>query len=136
VVFLVEEQKYLRQVYKKQLTSETITEKDEADRAPLARLFRGVANDKDRRGELFGYSNLLRFQEGTLNRYTNEPEDTQKFGVGVHTDSAILNSLESLGEEGVMSLFDEQEVVVKDIAYRKAEGEFLVFVVDQFLHRC
>jgi SNF2 family DNA or RNA helicase len=58
----IEELKYLRQVYKTQLTQETIVDPNDGDREKSARLFRGVAGDKDRKGELFGFANLFKFK--------------------------------------------------------------------------
>jgi SNF2 family DNA or RNA helicase len=45
----IEELKYLRQVYKTQLTTETIVDLKDGDRKKSARLFRGVAGDTSRR---------------------------------------------------------------------------------------
>jgi hypothetical protein len=123
--FSVEEQKYLRQIYKKQLTSETIMEKADSKHVPLARLFRGVADDRERRGELFGYSNLLRFEETTLGRYNTDPGETRKYGIDVYTDRNILASLESLTEESMVSLFDDSEMAVEDMALTTSGKCFL-----------
>lgn len=56
----VEEMKYLRQLYKKDMTSTTLDEGvgDEAQRGQ----FRGVQKDKTRKGELFGLENVRRLR--------------------------------------------------------------------------
>jgi hypothetical protein len=78
----LEEQKYLRQVYKTQLKNETMVDIDDPERCKAARLFRGVAKDKTRRGELFGLSNLLRYEDGTLMKYGAEAKEARQFECG------------------------------------------------------
>ena len=56
----VEEQIYLRQIYKLHLKQDTFEEQDETHHA-APRIFRGVQGDKHRKGELFGTENLFRF---------------------------------------------------------------------------
>ena len=53
----IEEQKFIRQVYKQQLTDETLKGSD----AP--RMFEGVAGDQKNKGMIFGVENLLAFNE-------------------------------------------------------------------------
>lgn len=62
----IEELKYLRQVYKAHLNKKTLGSSDEYTRIQPARLFRGVASDPDRKGELFGCENLLKFKDGSF----------------------------------------------------------------------
>ncbi len=62
----IEELKYLRQVYKAHLNKKTLGCSDEYTRIQPARLFRGVASDPDRKGELFGCENLLKFKDGSF----------------------------------------------------------------------
>jgi hypothetical protein len=51
----IEELRYLRQVYKIQLRDDTIVDNENPDRETTKeRLFRAVAGDSDRKGELFG----------------------------------------------------------------------------------
>ena len=51
----IEELRYLRQVYKIHLKDDTITDTENPDRlATNKRIFKAVAGDVDRKGELFG----------------------------------------------------------------------------------
>ena len=53
----IEEMTYMRQVYKGQLTSMTI------DNKKSARMFEAIEGDKANKGELYGMSNLMKFNE-------------------------------------------------------------------------
>lgn len=111
----LEEQKYLRQVYKTQLKKETMVDVANPERERAVRLFRGVANDPSRRGELFGLSNLLRFEEGGL--WKNGAE-AKGFGRGIYT-----HSVESIVEAAKKTLpadeyLEEISFGVPDIAKR------------------
>jgi hypothetical protein len=86
----LEEQKYLRQVYKTQLKNETMVDIDDPERGKSARLFRGVAKDKTRRGELFGLSNLLRYEDGTLMKYGAEAKEARLFGGGIYNMESVM----------------------------------------------
>jgi hypothetical protein len=59
----IEELMYMRQVYKVHLKKQTLKSDDYSAVQP-ARIFRGVDKDKNRKGELFGLENLLKFTEG------------------------------------------------------------------------
>lgn len=61
----IEEQKYIRQIYKVHLKNDTIKSVQE-DGTGQARLFRGVQGDKHRKGEIFGVENLLKFKDGSF----------------------------------------------------------------------
>ena len=58
----IEELKYARQVYKVQLKKQTLGHNVDGKNQP--QIFRGVAKDKNRKGELFGLENLLKFKDG------------------------------------------------------------------------
>jgi hypothetical protein len=60
----IEELIYARQVYKVQLTKQTLGQNTDGHNQP--QIFRGVANDSDRKGELFGVENLLKFKDGSF----------------------------------------------------------------------
>jgi hypothetical protein len=62
----IDELKYLRQLYKVQLKQETLEDVDAPDRKAAPHLFRGVQGDKDRKGELFGCENLIKFKDGSF----------------------------------------------------------------------
>lgn len=60
--FLFQNRKYCRQIYKGHLKQETL-ENDEYTSNQAPRLFKGVSNDTNRKGELFGSENLLKFKK-------------------------------------------------------------------------
>jgi hypothetical protein len=51
-------------VYKVQLTKQTLGHNTDGQNQP--QIFRGVANDPNRKGELFGVENLLKFKDGSF----------------------------------------------------------------------
>jgi hypothetical protein len=109
----IEELKYLRQVYKTQLKSETIIDVKNLDRQKASRLFRGVAGDEHRKGELFGLENLLKYKDGTFMNYASKVVESNKYGIGVHDTTDLLQTVKDLSEEdldnigGVENLFEE-----------------------------
>jgi hypothetical protein len=113
----LEEQKYLRQVYKTQLKKETMVDVANPERERAVRIFRGVQNDPSRRGELFGLSNLLRYEDGCLMKYGAEAKEARQFGHGIY-------SVESVAEAArkTVSLEDglegEETIGVPDIGKR------------------
>ena len=60
----IEELMYARQVYKVQLKKQTLGHKTDGKNQP--QIFRGVAKDNNRKGELFGLENLLKFKDGSF----------------------------------------------------------------------
>jgi hypothetical protein len=106
----LEEQKYLRQVYKTQLKNETMVDvsKPNLERERAVRLFRGVANDPSRRGELFGLSNLLRYEDGCLMKYGADSKGAQQFGRGRST--LYTHSVESIVEAANTTLPDDEDL--------------------------
>lgn len=60
----IEELMYARQVYKVQLKKQTLGHNTDGNNQP--QIFRGVANDPNRKGELFGLENLLKFKDGSF----------------------------------------------------------------------
>ena len=60
----IEELMYARQVYKIQLKKQTLSSHIDGKNQP--QIFRGVAEDKNRKGELFGIENLLKFKDGSF----------------------------------------------------------------------
>ena len=111
----IEEQKYLRQVYKTQLKSETIVDVRNVERQKSSRLFRGVAGDEHRKGELFGCENLLKFNDGTFMNYASRQRESQRYGVGVYDTSALLETVKDLSEEELNDIGQEGNMF-EDIA--------------------
>jgi hypothetical protein len=113
----LEEQKYLRQVYKTQLKKETMVDVANPERERAVRLFRGVAGDTTRRGELFGLANLLRYDEDCFMKYRAEAKENE-FGRGIYT-----HSVESIVEAAKKTLPADEDleeicIGVPDIAKR------------------
>jgi hypothetical protein len=92
----VEEMKYLRQVYKTQLKSETIVDLTDVGREKAKRLFRGVAGDDSRKGELFGIENLLKFKDGSFMNYASKVSESRQFGVGVYDTENLLDEVRGM----------------------------------------
>lgn len=113
----VEELKYLRQVYKTQLKSETIIDVADQKRASAARFFRGVAGAKERKGELFGITNLLKFRDGTFMNYAPKESESCQYGVGVHDTTKVLEIVQNMTEEEFEEIGNGSSVH-QDIAMR------------------
>jgi hypothetical protein len=95
--------KYLRQLYKIQLKQETL-EKNGPSAPKAARMFRGVEGDKHRKGELFGYENLLRFKDGCflhdIWKQTGIRKHQRKTGdVEIHAAASLADELIVMGDE-------------------------------------
>jgi SNF2 family DNA or RNA helicase len=114
----IEELKYLRQVYKTQLKNETIVDTDKEKREVAARLFRGVAGDKERHGELFGLANLLRFEDGTFMQYGEESRDSHRYGGDVFRTETLLTAAQTLDDQAV----EEFDLGVSDLVALTEEG--------------
>lgn len=109
----IDELKYLRQLYKVQLKQETLL--DDASSMPrAARMFRGVAGDKSRKGELFGYENLFRFKDGKflddIWKQTGKSKATgSRIGdLEMHEASRLTSELLKLGNEKVDELLNKE----------------------------
>lgn len=118
----IEELKYLRQVYKTQLQSETIVDVNDSDRKKSTRLFRGVAGDVSRKGELFGLENLLKFKDGTFMNYATKLTESQKFGVGIHDTSNLLDTVKNLSLDDLDDL-GQDDNIFGDLARCKERGK-------------
>lgn len=118
----IEELKYLRQVYKTQLTNATIP--DVQSETGFARLFDGVADDRYRRGELFGIANLLKFKEGTFMNYATKTESKEmkkyeELKNDMHSVEALQTTLMNASEEEKQNTFLEEENVFPNLTTRK-----------------
>ena len=60
----IEELIYQRQIYKLQLRKQTLESTELGEDQP--QIFRAVDKDKNRKGELFGIENLLKFKDGSF----------------------------------------------------------------------
>jgi hypothetical protein len=131
----IEEQKYLRQVYKTQLKQETIVDVENGDRETSARLFRGVAGE--RKGEIFGLANLFAFREGTFMNYpsdTTTTRDSRKYeGLGAHRTEAVLDTVKEMSEEDIEEIGSDGNVFF-DIALQKSKGRVITAVHFSFMN--
>lgn len=121
----MEELKYLRQVYKTQLQEETIIDVKEGSRDEAARLFRGVADDKSRRGELFGLSNLLKFTDGNFMTYSRDlsTDAAQKYAnISTHTKEDLANAVNDAEAEEPDELGLEAQIF-DNIATKRISGK-------------
>ena len=107
----VEELMYARQLYKVHLKQQALGGKDKEEEA--ARLFRGVVGDKNRKGELFGIENLLKFKDGS---FMDDIWSSRKGKKGKHAaanEEDIASALSNAGGvDGVLNMggTDEAEV--------------------------
>lgn len=81
------------------MKSETIVDLKNLERRKSSRLFRGVAGDENRKGELFGSENLLKFKDGTFMNYASRMMESRRYGVGVYDTSDLLETVKDLSEE-------------------------------------
>ena len=93
----IEELKYIRQIYKVQLKQDTIGDVEEGEKKKAARMFRAVQGDKDRKGELFGIENLLRYKDGSFmddlwKSNTSEHDSTIKKAPGLESRLGLVSA--------------------------------------------
>jgi hypothetical protein len=69
------------------------------ERRKSSRLFRGVAGDENRKGELFGSENLLKFKDGTFMNYASKMMESRRYGVGVYDTNDLLEAVKDLSED-------------------------------------
>lgn len=117
----IEELKYIRQIYKVQLKQETIGDVEEGGNKKAARMFRAVQGDKDRKGELFGVENLLRYKDG---RFMDDlwKADTSNEDKLKARSSEFENRLELVSmEEVALGMKHLNEEIIDDIGRRPNE---------------
>lgn len=109
----VDELKYLRQLYKVQLKDETLQKKDTKNIPKAARFFRGVQGDKDRKGELFGMENILKYKDGCfLDDIWKQVGKGKKgkrksSGSDFHDTDRLTRSLQEIGEAACDRILDD-----------------------------
>ena len=126
----IEELKYLRQVYKTQLKSETIVNLEETSRAKSKRIFRGVEGDTSRKGELFGMENLLKFHDGNFFNYAANVSESKQFGVDVHGTDDLLEQVQDMDEEELDAIGDAENVFEDLARCIETKGRILVHLVE------
>lgn len=123
----LEELKYLRQLYKVQLKKETL---DNNATSRAARMFRGVQGDKNRKGELFGTENLLKFKDGSflddIWKQTGNKRTRKSGDLDIHETLKLSSVLQGIGKEGCDTLLDEEPGMglLEQVAEERAEAEF------------
>jgi hypothetical protein len=91
--------------------------------------FTGVQGDKDRKGELFGMANLLKFVDGPFMNYgSGERKDRKRYGdLGIHSKDAVFNTVNDMAPEEIADVVgDEDAAVFADLSSRRVRhGEYL-----------
>ena len=120
----IDELRYLRQLYKGQLKQETLENLDAPDRKAAPRLFRGVQGDRDRKGELFGTENLLKFKDGSFLTDIWKEADRNSRSRKMR-DFGVKDIMQGVNEEECNELLDNDDNVdVMDrAAHVVAEGQ-------------
>jgi hypothetical protein len=92
----IEELKYQRQIYKRQLKKETLLTTNNPEQVSAERSFRGISKEKDNKGELFGIANLLKFKDGTFMKYGDSVDAKTNIEGCIAVDdlSAAVNKLD------------------------------------------
>mmetsp|Transcript_38727 Transcript_38727/g.83449 ORF Transcript_38727/g.83449 Transcript_38727/m.83449 type:complete len:902 (+) Transcript_38727:275-2980(+) len=98
----IEELIYARQVYKVQLKKQTLGHNIDGRNQP--QIFRGVAKDKNRKGELFGLENLLKFKDGSFMSLLWKSSDNP---LEEHDVSALAKELENMNEDQLDDLAEK-----------------------------
>ncbi len=121
----IEELKYARQVYKVHLTQQTIESYDQYSHVQPARLFRGVDKDQNRKGELFGCENLLKFKDGSFmdDLWKASENIGNRNQIHEHRESEFVDALRGVNENVVQNGFvDEDEDIVDSIQETEIKG--------------
>lgn len=128
----IEELKYIRQLYKIQLKNFTIgpaQDEQSTGDSEAARLFRGVDGDKDRKGELFGMENLLKFKDGSFMddlwksaRKSTGLKGLERFGLRSATE--VADGIEGMSEEAVNDIGENVAAAAfREAASKAADGD-------------
>lgn len=119
----IEELKYCRQVYKVHQNQITLDNNNEYTKVQPARLFCGVANDKDRKGELFGTENLLKFKDGSfMDDLWRSSERNSKSNSYSHNVSDLVAALQGQEDKIENGFIDEVEEMEEVAASMSLEG--------------
>lgn len=91
----------------------------------------GVAGDKDRKGELFGITNLLNFKDDPFMNYGSDAtaRDKRRFGQQAgHSTDDLLAAVKDMSEEDFEAVGDDGTAFA-DLAGRKATKRTFLEVV-------
>lgn len=106
----LDEQKYLRQVYKTDLKKETVQEKDGQVRGPVEGRFRGVAGDQQQKGELFGTVNLMKYKDGTFLNYGKSSASFKLSGATVYSSRDVDGTVQGMSEDQAYRFFNGDDL--------------------------
>ena len=122
----VEEMKFLRQLYKTDLKNETL-ELDCPDYGATEGRFRGVAGDRNRKGELFGITNLLKYKDGNFKTYKSTVADSIKdYGCGVYREEDLEAAVRNMSEDEFKTLGeDTAKTLSEDTVFAKMAKQAL-----------
>ena len=109
----IEELMYMRQVYKVHLKQQTLKNDDYSAIQP-ARIFRGVDKDKNRKGELFGLENLLKFKDGSFMEAMWKAADVPPPSAdGMHTSSTMTDIFEKASTDQIENVLGDGLATLK-----------------------
>lgn len=124
----IDEQKYLRQIYKVQLKRETLETHDSSEQA--ARMFRGVQGDKERKGELFGVANILKFKDGCFlddiwKHHGTQQPGRRTGGLDIYETTKLTDKLLGIGNDACDEILTGPSDLDKLMTQKdgKAEGD-------------
>lgn len=104
-------------------------------REASARLFRGVAGDKQRKGELFGAANLLKFRDGTFMDYGSNATvtDKRKYGdLGISSTMDVIDSVKEMSKDELYEIGNEGNMYM-DISTNIIQGNYMVYFDENVL---
>jgi len=97
--------KFLRQLYKTDLKTETMEDLEQPEGAGMERRFRGVAGDQKRKGELFGLANLLSYKDGNFRNYkSTTSSNIRQYGSGVYLSEDVRAAVVNMPEQEFKTL--------------------------------
>ena len=107
---------YLRQVYKVHLKQQTL-QSDNYTTAQPARIFRGVDKDKNRKGELFGLENLLKFKDGSfMESLWKATVAVPKKGIGdAYIAGDLAGAMQDVSADLIENGFEDEDLETADI---------------------
>ena len=115
----IEELKYARQVYKVHLKQHTLENGGDTNVQP-ARLFRGVDSDKNRKGELFGSENLLKFKDGSFMDDLWKASESRGANGQIHVESEIAAVMHGQEDPVRSGFVTEAKEIVDSIGMSRA----------------
>ncbi|GFH47552.1 hypothetical protein CTEN210_04027 [Chaetoceros tenuissimus] len=149
----IEEIKYMRQLYKVHLKQQTLASDEYTANEP-PQIFRGVDKDKNRKGELFGIENLLKFKDGSFmedfwkaaeapKRSENDKEAIDEEDIVAAMNGAKENGMEKLFEdedgtddiENVVNNYFEKHKTLEHVDDSEEENEFEGVNYEDFLRK-